>query len=658
MHSINSFSDLLAQGQITEALQLRLEAIEASARHYRQDLEAAKVSSAAMGVVGLLLSANPLVAVIAGCGLAGYGWTVLRDYQNTKRLCLLPLVRKGTGELLTGIGLAATNEQDEADDPLLGVIGYVEPELAHEYELVMVAEAQLTGYLSQLPSESRLNAFRHILRHTRLRNSLKLPPLQDVAVAIASGSVPSSAQSLPPQKESVPDEVPAIDVPASPVDEPTQNAPTTETGSIGTPYDEFKEPFVGHAPRQKPVNPLAGPVDPPHGSLTSGEAGLEILQALATSRRSTLLIGDTGAGKSVSQAYMLTKLFELHPDADVWVLAQKADSFCGLAQKGRVILFDPIEPGHALTLITNIWNLYDKRRRLPESERPALSPVRLILADWLSINQSLEELKNDESVKGSRYLSKLADIIYNGRELNVCLLVDLQSYNLAAVGLKADRNSRKNFNLIGLGNYSIDELGMVNESYGVLTNLIGDRYIVAEESERSALTATFKKLQPISKRNHRPIIFSGISPARLALLPDLRKFKNSTVTAAKQPEELGDIRQRLELLLDSSTAQADSSGLGSEPSTAEPLNRTSEPLNQPIDEGCTDLEDGSQFSSKPSSERFTPLNLSKEQVLALVQNLNAELNQTQIIERLWQVKKGGSAAWKDAREEFRQLTGE
>jgi hypothetical protein len=145
-------------------------------------------------------------------------------------------------------------------------------------------------------------------------------------------------------------------------------------------------------------------------------------------------------------------------------------------------------------------------------------------------------MKNEEEVKSSKYLTKLADIIYNGRELNVCLLVDLQSYNLAAVGLKADRNSRKNFNLIGLGNYSIDELGMVNESYGVLINLIGDRYIVADESERAALNATFKELQPISKANQRPIIFSGLSPARLALLPDLRKYKTSIVVAtSKQP---------------------------------------------------------------------------------------------------------------------------
>jgi hypothetical protein len=226
------------------------------------------------------------------------------------------------------------------------------------------------------------------------------------------------------------------------------------------------------------------------------------------------------------------------------------------------------------------------------------------------------------------------------------------------VGLKADRNSRKNFNLVGLGNYSIDELGMVNESYGVLTNLIGDRYIVADESARAALTATFKQLQPISKANCRPIIFSGLSPAKLALLPDLRKYKMSSVAAEKESEKLGDIRQRLELLLDSSTPEPNPEPDSSPVQDSEPPKRTPEPLNQRADDGCTDLEDGSQFSSEPSSKRFTPLNLTKEQVLALIENLNPELNQTQIIERLWQVKKGGSAAWKEAREQFRELMGE
>jgi hypothetical protein len=194
----------------------------------------------------------------------------------------------------------------------------------------------------------------------------------------------------------------------------------------------------------------------------------------------------------------------------------------------------------------------------------------LVLADWLSINQALEELKNDESVKASKYLTKLADIIYNGRELNVCLLVDLQSYNLAAVGLKADRNSRKNFNLIGLGNYSIDELGMVNESYGVLTNLIGDRYIVAEESERSALSAILKQLQPISKAHQRPIIFSGLSPAQLALLPDLRKYKANTVVF-KRPLTVSEPAVEIQPESEALATAPDTNGLKVSDSLAEPL---------------------------------------------------------------------------------------
>jgi hypothetical protein len=305
----------------------------------------------------------------------------------------------------------------------------------------------------------------------------------------------------------------AVDVPAQPVDAEDENR-------LGKPQ---VLPTIDVPVQSTPLR-----------DLTSDQTGQEILDAIVKTRRSTLLIGDTGAGKSVTQAYILTKLFELHPNAEVFVLSQKADSFCGLAESGRVTLFDPTQPEQALFLIHSIWILYDHRRRLPESKRPALSPVRLILADWLSINQALEELNREEPIKSSKYLSKLADIIYNGRELNVCLLVDLQSYNLAAVGLKADRNSRKNFNLIGLGNYSVDELGMVNESYGVLTNLIGDRYIVADESERQGLNATFRELQPISKANCRPIIFIGLLPARLALLPDLRRYKSSQVAAAKQ----------------------------------------------------------------------------------------------------------------------------
>ncbi len=77
----------------------------------------------------------------------------------------------------------------------------------------------------------------------------------------------------------------------------------------------------------------------------------------------------------------------------------------------------------------------------------------------------------------------------------------------------------------------------------------------------------------------------------------------------------------------------------------EPAEPQSEPLNQPPDEDCAENE-----------KRFTPLKLTREQCQDLIDQLRTELNQTEIIERLWQCKKGGSAAWKEAYAQFKEVT--
>jgi hypothetical protein len=492
---------LLEQGDVDVWVRRRGAILIEKSRETAKDCEASKLASALTVGASVVMSSNPLAWLPLTIGAIGYIYTVFQEFQDTGSIRLIPMYRGKLGDILNVMeGGQATQRH-----PLEDQIEYLSEAEKDEVLLINYRFAEIAGVLHSAPPKVRFDLYRHLCGQFHARRDL----LTGEEVAHYINTATSEARRvIPPQSQSQPQ-------------------PVIDSGEVKALAPEPVE--------QKPINPLAASVNPPHVSLTSGQAGLEILQALSTSRRSTLLIGDTGAGKSVTQAYILNRLFGLHPDADVWVLAQKADSFCGLADKGRVTLFDPNDPDPALILICCVWAQYDQRRRLPESERSALPPVRLILADWLSINQSLEDLRNDEGVKGSRYLSKLADIIYNGRELNVCLLVDLQSYNLTAVGLRADRNSRKNFNLIGLGNYSVDELGMVNESYGVLTNLIGDRYIIAEESERVALNTTFKQLQPISKQHRRPIIFSSLSPARLALLPDLKSFKGSKVAATKQP---------------------------------------------------------------------------------------------------------------------------
>jgi hypothetical protein len=79
---------------------------------------------------------------------------------------------------------------------------------------------------------------------------------------------------------------------------------------------------------------------------------------------------------------------------------------------------------------------------------------------------------------------------------------------------------------------------------------------------------------------------------------------------------------------------------------AEPSEPTSEPLNQQQDEDFSDTE-----------PKYTALELNRTQALNLIKSLRSELNQTQIIERLWDCKKGGSEAWKRAYAQFKELTG-
>lgn len=79
----------------------------------------------------------------------------------------------------------------------------------------------------------------------------------------------------------------------------------------------------------------------------------------------------------------------------------------------------------------------------------------------------------------------------------------------------------------------------------------------------------------------------------------------------------------------------------------EPSEPTAEPVNQPHCEGDTECE-----------AKFTALGLNRTQAVKLIQRLRSELNQTQVIEKLWECKKGSSEAWSRAYAQFKKLMGE
>jgi hypothetical protein len=269
------------------------------------------------------------------------------------------------------------------------------------------------------------------------------------------------------------------------------------------------------------------------------------------------------------------------------------------------------------------------------------TPLLIICDEWLEIRGDRRNKKGSESAGLADDFIRLFST--KPRKFNKLVAFVLHSPNVEAAGV--DSFLRENYLKVYLGRLAKKEFPNIQDcAYPC---------VVEDEQQEHPTHGHHTEFKPKNKppRNLQPLSSAPIN-IPLAYMDGGRvKVCDRGWADGQLRLDIENVRQRLEQLLTSSTPEPNP-----EPDSS-PV-QDSEPLNQPIDEACTDLSDGSQFSSEPGSARFTPLNLTKEQVLELIQNLNSELNQTQIIERLWQVKKGGSAAWKEAREQFKRLVGE
>jgi hypothetical protein len=237
-----SFNGLLQEGRIHDALNLRLDGLETEARGFRTEIEAAKIGGAIVLAAGVSLSAIPLVTLLLSMGAIGYGLTLYKDFERTRKICPLPGVRKGVGQLFEALG--RQDDDDEPEDPLADVAGCLEPDQAHEYQFLANCEPLIAACLANVPSDRRIIDYRRILRYARIRGVTSMPSLQAMKVAAATpvaaddtltlpatqiqGDVPSSSSEFKPiavpESIVVPDEEQAATHPPSQM--PTQTAPT------------------------------------------------------------------------------------------------------------------------------------------------------------------------------------------------------------------------------------------------------------------------------------------------------------------------------------------------------------------------------------------------------------------------------------------------
>lgn len=289
---------------------------------------------------------------------------------------------------------------------------------------------------------------------------------------------------------------------------------------------EYEEATPKTEPKQvtEPIPVQTAPVEPVIVQPTpiASQPGLcQALDEIVVTDISTVFASATGTGKSVSEAYILDRLFARHPQIEAWVIAQKNDSFCGLREKHRTSLFDPIEPIASFGAIDEVYGIFNKRRQMPESARSVFKtqPVRLILSDWHSIWDTVK----DEKWYKSNYAKKLSTLVTVGREMNVCLIVDTQSYNVASLGITEDANIRSNLNILCQGYSWIDEEGRQRGDWNMITNLLKNRYLVPTNSDR--LLEELEQLKKQSVEQKTPVIFSSIGN-KLQLLPNLTAFKS------------------------------------------------------------------------------------------------------------------------------------
>ncbi|MDZ8034965.1 hypothetical protein [Nostoc sp. DedSLP04] len=248
----------------------------------------------------------------------------------------------------------------------------------------------------------------------------------------------------------------------------------------------------------------------------SESLALNTLQALARADSSTALVAAPGSGKSVTLNYLIQKILADSPRADIWVISAKNDSFCGLREKGRVIVFDGENPDLAKEVIDRFYTDYKKRKQLPESKRDSLPPLILILDDWLVIADQLSKHYSDWNYGG-----KLLDVLLIGREFNTKFIASLQSFNLAALGIeKMDAQTRLCLNLLLLGNRYIKN-GREQESYGVLELILNRGDIIPGKLEREQIKSKYLSVKTVSYQNLRPVMIASVGGFVVALMPNL-----------------------------------------------------------------------------------------------------------------------------------------
>lgn len=400
------------------------------------------------------------------------------------------------------------------------------------------------------------------------------------------------------------------------------------------------------------MEPEPEPDDYPHDLLCK-PYDRDFAERLALSRNSKLFVGAPGAGKTVTGKAWIASLFRLFPESLLLINYRKVTSFCGLenisgccaqSQQGSLSgLFEQMALIHAI---------HNERSNMEPKTRVKQFPAILYLVDyaatWNNIESVLKDRKHPLFKPALTFIERVGDIVTVGRENNVQIVFDTQSFNLTSLG-NIDSNERGCLTTLGLGFESLDQWGQVSGNYEVLQLLIKNPFMIPNDNEREQIINWLPLMREYSQQNRQPLAFTTLGGSELFFLPDYRPFddyilppesiQRASMTIQRAREKHGNT-----LVIESETVDETVSAFSS-------VSARAETLKQPQDE---------EFQSfTEEAEVFTNKQLPPLEARNLIALLKGEgHSKVKIIEMLWDAKPGASKAYLKAKEEYEFLTQE
>ena len=355
-----------------------------------------------------------------------------------------------------------------------------------------------------------------------------------------------------------------------------------------------------------------------------------------------MIIGDMGAAKTCVAQYI-------------------ANGFDGYG----IIIFDPhgkTDWGNAY-VITKMGAIYSQMAILLDVlENGDESPLLVICDEWL-------EIRGDRrNKKGSEYAGLADDFIRlfstKPRKFNKLAAFVLHSPNVEAAGV--DSFLRENYLKIYLGRLAVKVFPHIQDcAYPC---------VLEDEQQEHPTHGHHTEFKPKGKapRNLQPLQSAPITIPLAYMDGGEVKVCDRGWSDGQLRLDVANIRNQLEMLYRDTSIDTDTSyqGTGKEGDTKPDTDDTSIDTGNDTDttvpaetidntggsSGIGEIPD-SGIDTNSDTKRYTPANLTKEQMLILIQNMQPGRSQTQIIQDLWCVGKN-KQGWKQAYAEFKELIGQ